>query len=127
MRSERLSWRLLAAVAAGIGLLVPGFLTARVWTTLNLEVAIIGVVVSVLLAIYIPRVRWAGAIVTSAVIACPPYPYWVSIDESGRHLNLFYGFRLETMPIGTMLTLFIIASLLFAVIFWSLRPREPKS
>lgn len=117
--------RVAIAIVAGAILLMPGFLMAVAWGgTLNLEVAIAATAVSIAVAIWLPKLRWGGAVIAALLIAVPPFPYWTSWDENaGQHLHFFHGYNLQSLPIFRFVVVFLVAMLLFAVIFWSIGKR----
>lgn len=108
---------------AGIILLIfPGFLMSAIYTSIDLEFAIAGVLVTVLAAIWLPKLKWVCAAIASLFIAVPPYPYWLSFDaKRGWYFNFFYGFSVQNVPFLTFGCVFIGALALFAAIFWAIR------
>ncbi|MFC6840106.1 hypothetical protein [Xanthomonas theicola] len=124
MQSKAL--RSLVAVAASFLLFVPGLVMAfALGGTLNLEVAIAATLIFIMVARWLPRLRWAIAVVAALVIAVPPYPYWTNWDESrGQYLHFFHGFNLQNLPIAAFVVVFVLALLLFVAIFWAVRRRE---
>ncbi|MHC6216896.1 hypothetical protein ACVQEN_06695 [Stenotrophomonas acidaminiphila] len=121
------SLRSLVVVAAVFLLLMPGLVVAYAWGgTLNLEVAFAATLITIMLARWLPRLRWVGAAIAALVIAVPPYPYWTNWDESrGQYLHLFHGFDLRNLPVVTFVVVFVLALLLFAAIFRAVRKRQP--
>jgi hypothetical protein len=117
--------RVAIAIVAGAILVVPGFLMAVAWGgTLNLEVAIAATVISIAVAIWLPKLRWGGAVIAALLIAVPPFPYWTSWDEkTGLHLHFFHGYNLQSLPVFRFVVVFLVAMLLFAVIFWAIGKR----
>jgi hypothetical protein len=114
-------FRALVAVVAIALLLFPGWLMATVFTSINFVVAFGSVVTIVLVAIWLPRWKWTGAVVAALLIAIPPYPYWLYTREGGDwYLNFFHGFTLSNLPFGTFSAVFVISLLLFAAIFWAI-------
>ena len=92
MKLSRLTRYGVAAVAI-LMLLVPGLLVASTWTRINLLVALCAIVISILTAIWVPRLKWPMALISSLLIAVPPYPYWLFRDNEGNwYLHFFDGF-----------------------------------
>jgi hypothetical protein len=112
-------------LAVGIAvLLLPSFVMATVYTSLDLEVASAAVTVCVSAAFWAPRFKWPCAAVGSLPIAVPPYPYWLSRDVNrGWYFHPFYGFTLQTTPFMQFLGMYLLALVLFAAIFWAVRKR----
>lgn len=114
-------FRALVMVMAIALLLFPGWLMATIFTAINFVVALGSVVTSVLVAIWLPRWKWACAVVAALLVAVPPYPYWLYTREGGDwYLNFFHGFTLSNLPFGTFGVTFVISFLLFAAIFWAI-------
>ncbi len=102
-------------------LLLPGWLMASVWTPINLEVALLAIVISVVAAIFFPKWKWISAVVSSLLIAVPPYPYWLFNDNEGRwYLHFFHGFNLQDFPFLSFGAVFMIALALFWAIYWAI-------
>lgn len=112
--------RILAGVVCAFLLLVPGLMMASIWTPVNLLVAFLAIIVSVLAAIWLPNWKWVAAVVTALLIAVPPYPYWLFSDNNGRwYFHFFHGFTLQKLPLPTFGFVFVVSLVLFAVIFWT--------
>jgi hypothetical protein len=55
------------------------------------------------------------------LIAVPPYPFWAfTNNQGGWFLHFFHGFTLHTAPIGMFCICFVLALVLFGVLFWAL-------
>lgn len=120
-RASQMVVRILAIVCAVLLLLLPGILMALVHTAINFQLALASVALTMLLAWKFPQIRWFVAILTSLLIAIPPIPYWIVTDQQGWRFQLFYG--IDNLPIHSFLILFVLATLLFALIFWAIRKR----
>jgi hypothetical protein len=120
-------FRALVAVVAVALLLFPGWLMATVFTSINFVVALGSILTSVIIAIWLPRWKWIGAVATSIIIAVPPYPYWLYTREGGGwYLNFFHGFRISNLPFDTFGAVFVVSLLLFAGIFWAIGKKAIK-
>lgn len=116
---------LVVVVATGL-LLLPALMTASVWTSINLQVSMIAIVVSVLVAFWLSKWKWIGAAVASLLIAIPPYPFWLySSEDRGWYLHFFHGYNMQNLPLGTFAIVFAIALFLFAAIFWATEGPRP--
>ncbi|MUV14564.1 hypothetical protein [Noviluteimonas gilva] len=73
---------LLAAVVACL-LLLPGVLTALVWTPVNFLVALGAIALTIASAVWLPQARWPFALLGAALVGIPPYPNWLWYDENG--------------------------------------------
>lgn len=126
--TRNMFFRALVAVVAIALLLFPGWLMATVFTAINFVVALGSVVTSVLIAIWLPRWKWIGAVVASLLIAVPPYPFWLYTREDGEwYLNFFHGFGISNLPFGTFGVVFVVSLLLFAGIFWAIGKKANNS
>ncbi len=128
MRNKR-PFRILAVIVVAALLLVPGLLMTLAWGgTLNLEVAAVAIAISIVAAIWLPRVKWLVAVVAALLIAVPPFPYWTNWDESrGQYLHFFHGFHLDGTLATRFIVVFAVAMLLFAAMFWAIcRPKGPR-
>ena len=109
------------AFVAFLVLLLPGLLMASTWTPINLIVAFCVVNVSVMAAIWAQTWKWPTAILSSLLIAIPPYPYWLFNDNSGHwYFHFFHGFTMQNLHFLNFAIVFTISLILFAVIFWAL-------
>jgi hypothetical protein len=94
---------------------------ASVWTSLNLSVAILAVIASISVALWWPKWKWTVAVISSLVIAIPPYPYWAwNSERRGWYLHFFHGFTLQNLPLASFGLVFLAALALFAVVYWGL-------
>jgi hypothetical protein len=101
-------------------LLVPGLTMAYVWTPIDLVIALAGIIVSLFVAAWLPTWKWMAAIVTSLLIAVPPYPYWLFNDNKGNwYFHFFRGFNLHNLPLPTFGLVFTIAMVLFCLLYWA--------
>lgn len=101
-------------------LLWPGMVMAMAWTAINFEVAFVAIGATIAMAIWVPKLRWVGAVIAALLIAVPPYPYWVfSSNARGWYIHFFHGFNMENLPIWTFVIYFLIALLIFKAIFWA--------
>lgn len=110
--------RVVAVIFAVGGLLIPGLMPVLAWglgATRNLEVAILGIVASIALRVWLAKAKWIGATITSLLIAVPPFPYWSRWRQ--------FGFNLDDLPVFTFIIVFLVAMLLFALIFWAIGKR----
>lgn len=115
------AFRALVVGVAIVLLLSPGWLMATVFTSVNFILSLSVVLVSVVVAVWLPRWKWPGAIIASLLIAVPPYPFWLYASENrGWYFHFFHGFTLSTLPLGTFGVVFVFALLLFAAIFWAI-------
>jgi hypothetical protein len=110
---------------AGITLLIlPSLMMSAIYSSIDLKLAMVATLLTVLTAIWLPKLKWACAMVASLFIAVPPYPYWASFDaQRGWYFNFFYGFSLQTVPFLTFACVFMLALAIFAAIFWAI-PRK---
>ena len=114
------SLRIAVGVVAVLLLLLPPFVMALVWTGLNFLVALFAVLLAGVFSRF-ARLRWLCAALAAALIAVPPYPYWIFWGEAqGWHFSFFHGFTWQTTPVGTFIAFFIFAMALFAALFWAL-------
>lgn len=104
-------------------LLLPSLLFAWAWSgTLNFEVAVGSLILTIAAVKFFQQMRWIFAGVSACVIAVPPYPYWVrSGDDGSAVLHFFYGFTPSSLPWATFAAVFALAIALYYVIFWLLR------
>lgn len=116
---------LVIAVAIAL-LLLPGLsMIAVAWADIDLVVALVAITVCILIAIWLPRLRWIGAAIASLLVAVPPYPYWLNWNDArGWHLHFFHGVKLESSSIAVFAMIFLAAMLLFAAIFWAIGNRQ---
>lgn len=115
----------LVVVAAVVLLILPSVMMAGIYTSIDLEAAIFAILITILTAKWLPKLKWPIGAVAAMVIAVPPYPYWVSFDaKGGWYFNAFYGFNLQTVPFFTFAWVFVLALALFAAIFWAIRGRR---
>lgn len=126
MHASKSVWKILVGTIAALILLLPGMLTALVWTPLNLIVALVAVFGTMLVARLVGRLRWFAAILASALIAVPPYPYWMFSDNvRGWYFTFFLGYRVKDVPFLEFGSIFFASMLLFWSIFWSMN--SPKT
>lgn len=121
MRNKK-PFRIFAVLVIAVLLLVPGLLMTLAWGgTLNLEVAVAAIAVTIAVAIWLPKVRWLVAGIAALLIAVPPFPYWTNWDETrGQYLHFFHGFTLNGELITRFAVVFAVAMLLFATMFWAI-------
>ena len=101
-------------------LLLPGAMTALVWTDLNLMLAAAAILVAAV-SRHRTKLRWLAVTAAALVIAVPPYPYWVFwSDRDGWHLHFFSGFTWQSAPLGTFITVFVVAFALLCTLLWAL-------
>lgn len=126
MRTNNKFIRFFVGLVASLLLLVPGLLTAAAWkVTLNLEIALAAIAICVAVAVWAPRLKWISAVVASLLIAEPPYPHWLhSSEERGLYFDFYPNYTLQDLSIGTIIFSFLLAMLLFAVIFWAIGSRN---
>lgn len=123
-RTRNIALRVLVALVASAFLLLPSFMAASVLSVVNFVVTLPVLLISILVAAWLPRWRWIGGVITSFLVAIPPYPFWLYIRENGDwYLNMFHGFTLQKLPLGTFGVVFVLALLLFATIFWAIGKR----
>jgi hypothetical protein len=110
----------MGCLAAGL-LLLPGAMTALVWTDLNLVLAAAAVLIVVVVRRR-PKLCWLATLSSALIIAVPPYPYWVFWSErEGWHLHFFSGFTWQAAPVGTFAVVFLVAVALLRVLLWAFR------
>lgn len=118
--------RVLVIVVAAAILLWPSSVMAMVWTGIDFVVALVAILATIAVAVWMPTLKWFSAIVAALLIAVPPYPYWLfSSNSGGWYFHFFHGFNVQTLPIGTFALYFLVALLLFASIFWAVRTFKP--
>lgn len=119
LRARRII-RVVAAFAAVAMLLLPGLLTAIAWSPINLGIALLAVTICIAVGRWAPSGwKWFTAVVASLLIAVPPYPNWLWVsEERGWHLHI--GARLESLEIAPFAALFVIALVLFWVLYWAI-------
>ncbi|MGQ0798495.1 MAG: hypothetical protein ACT4NL_00075 [Pseudomarimonas sp.] len=120
--------RLAAAGMAILFLLLPGVMPILAWgrsATLNLEVSMLAIAACILVAKSLPRIKWFVAALASLAIVIPPFPYWLS--KFGGVMRIDFSNILSSPPLLKSLFLFLIAMVLFGVIFWALstKPNNP--
>lgn len=122
----RILVRVLVIVVAIAILLLPGLsMIAVAWADIGLVVALVAITVCILIAIWLPRLRWIGAAIASLLIAIPPYPYWLNWNDAhGWYFHFFHDVNLESSSIAVFAMIFLAAMLLFATIFWALGKRQ---
>lgn len=126
-RIRNIALRVLVALVASALLLLPSFMAASVLSAINFVVTLPALLIAVLVAVWLPRWRWIGGVLTSFLVAIPPYPYWLYTRENGDwYLSFFHGFTLQNLPLGTFGVVFVLALLLFATIFWAIGNRSGK-
>ena len=115
-------------IAGIVVLILPSFLMSAIYTSVDLQVAIAATLISILTAIWLPRLKWWCAVVGSLLIAVPPYPYWLSNDpKRGWYFHFFYGFSVQNTPFLRLGGAFVLSVALFAAIFWAIsRPSQVK-
>lgn len=125
-RIRNRTFRVLVAIVAIALLLVPGWLMAAVFTSLNFVVALGAILICLFIAFWLPRWKWVGAVIASLLIAVPPYPYWMhASEERGWYFDFFGGFSRSNLPaFGTFCVVFALSLLLFAAIFWAMGGRR---
>lgn len=128
MRTRKKTFRVVVAVVAAALLLFPGWLMAIAFTSLNFIVALGAVLASLFIAVWLPQCKWISAVVSSILIAVPPYPYWMhASEERGWSLDFFSGFSRSNLPaLGAFFVVFVFALLLFAAIFWAIGNRVSR-
>jgi hypothetical protein len=127
MRARSVLRTIIAAIA-GVLLLLPGVVTAYVWTPVNLAVSLFAVTVCVVVAIFFHRWKWSSATIAALLIAVPPYPYWLFYSESrGWYVHCFEGFRSGNLPALRFTIVFFVSMFLFALIFWAIGRRRHDS
>jgi hypothetical protein len=124
-RKVQITLRVVAGLLVVAVLLAPSYVMALVWTPLDFLVAVLAILLVVAFS-RSSKLRWVLAVVAALLIAIPPYPYWVFYGgKRGWYLHFFGGFTLQTLPIGTFCSFFVVALALFAVLFWALpHPRR---
>lgn len=124
MRAKAVLRTIVAAIAAVL-LLLPGAVTAYVWTPVNLAVSLFVVTVCIVVALFLPRWKWVSAAVASLLIAVSPYPYWLFSSEArGWYIHFFEGYRSGNLPAFRFTVVFLVSMLLFALIFWAIGRRR---
>lgn len=124
MRAKSVIRTIIAAIA-GVLLLFPGAVTAYVWTPVNLAVSLFAVTVCIVVALFLPRWKWISAAVASLLIAVPPYPYWLFSSEArGWYVHFFEGYRSGNLAAFRFTVVFLVSTLLFALIFWAISRRR---
>ncbi|MEJ6327836.1 hypothetical protein Q2B95_04145 [Stenotrophomonas maltophilia] len=119
--------RFFVVIAAVALLLVPGLLMTLAWGgALNLEVAAAAIAITIMAAVWLPRLKWLIAIAAALLIAVPPFPYWANWDERrGRYLHFFHGFPFEGELVIRFGVVFAMAMVLFAAMFWAIgKPKK---
>lgn len=135
MQNNKLWIRLLIGCLALTIMLIPPFITAMVWTTINLIIAIIAISFTVVSTFIFPRIRWLLALVSAIIIAIPPYPTWIFWSpQTGWRLGLSLSV-LSSSIVGSVISL-VMELMCFAGLFWafnssalanrSLRTRKSK-
>jgi hypothetical protein len=121
--SMKLSEKLLRSVVliGGISVLLwPSLVMALAYTSVDLNVAAVAVLICMLAATRAPKFKWVCALVASFLIAVPPYPYWLSRDtEHGWYIRPFYGFSLQNTPLLQFLVTYVVALAVFTAMFWA--------
>jgi hypothetical protein len=109
-------------LVAGIVLLIlPSFMMSAIYSSIDLEFAMVAVLTTVLTAVWLPKLRWICAVIASLLIAVPPYPYWLSFDaKRGWYFHFFYGFDLQNTPFLVLGGAFAVSQAVFAAIFWAI-------
>jgi len=124
MRAKSVLRTVIAAIA-GMLLLLPGVVTAYVWSPVNLAVSLVAVTVCIVVALFLPRWKWISAAVASLLVAVPPYPYWLFSSEArGWYVHFFEGYRSSNLPALRFTVVFLVSTLLFALIFWAVGRRR---
>lgn len=111
--------RTIVATVVVLLLLLPSFITAIVWTTVNLYVAVLAISALAVVAYLLPRFKWLFAAVTAGLIALPPYPNWLFWNES-RGWFFTVGPNLQEFSIGFSVLCAVIVLALVRVLFWAI-------
>lgn len=105
-------------------LLLPSLLQAMTWTPINLWVALLSILTSVLLVRRSPSWRWPSALVAGLLIAVAPYPNWLwASNDRGWHLQV--GYKLKHWP-DYALEFFIYYVVVVALLLWLFRVMKIK-
>jgi hypothetical protein len=123
--SVRLGLRVVAGLTAVTLLLVPSILMLIAWTEVNMVIAVAAILALIAIARHLPNWKWFAAVVTSVLLAIPPYPYWLfGSNDRGWYLHFFSGFDMGTLPLARFAGVFVVAIALCGLLLWSVAPRS---
>lgn len=112
------AWRALGGLAAAGLLLLPGALTALVWTPINFLIALVVVSATAALAARGHKVSLPLAVLGSLLVGVPPYPNWLWYEKGGLVFQI--GASLTKSP-GRFVWLVLAALALFAILLLCVR------